>query len=443
MQPAPLECTVSRRSGPAGLAALAVLVALTAAACGPSHPSPSASPAQTTAPTHQHQAATGQPGQAAPAAAQERTRVQFEQLMGQHALVAVRLMRTIEADEPDLRSASTAALQANGQALGELVGTQFGSGERASFDQVWRRHQDELLRYAQAVKGGDEAARKAAAAALMASCDAYAAWLGGATHGRVSAASAKAVMHEHADELTSQADAYGSGDYGAAYRIEREAYEHMFALGTTVAKASLDAKDATRLDTPPEQLRSAFAMLLGEHMELITGAQRATFAKPAEFQAAGEQMNANTAALTKAMGAIVGPARAKEFQAGWSAHVDTLVAYGAAAARGDQAGKAAAERKLDTLAVGLARYLSTIVKGRLQVGLLTGAITEHDRHLLDQVDAYAAKDYAKAYSMEVDGYQQMRTVADTLVDAIGHTVKPGLPKGGSQTGGGGMAQRRP
>jgi hypothetical protein len=429
---------VSRRSGPASLAALAVLVALTASACGSSRPNPPAAPAQTTAPAHQHPAAAGQP-----AAAQEQTRVQFEQLMGQHALIAVRLMRTVEAGEGDLRGVSAAALQANGQALGDLVGTQFGSARRAGFDQVWKRHQDDLTRYGQAVAGGDEAARKAAAASLMAGCDAYATWLAGASQGRVSAASAKAVMHQHADELISQADAYGSGDYGTAYRIEREAYEHMFQLGTTVAKASLDAKDAARLDTPPEQLRSAFAMLLGEHMELITGAQRATFAKPAEFQAAGEQMNANTAALTKAMGAIVGPARAKEFQAGWSAHVDTLVAYGAAAARGDQAGKAAAERKLDTMAVALARYLNAIVKDRLKVGLLTGAITEHDRHLLEQVDAYAAKDYAKAYTMEEDGYQQMRAVADTLVDAIGHTVKPGLPVGGSQTGGGGTARRHP
>jgi hypothetical protein len=44
--------------------------------------------------------------------------------------------------------------------------------------------------------------------------------------------------------------------------------------------------------------------------------------------------------------------------------------------------------------------------------------------------------------MERAGYQQMMGVAGTLVSAIQKTVKPQLPVGGSQTGGGGTANRR-
>jgi hypothetical protein len=40
-------------------------------------------------------------------------------------------------------------------------------------------------------------------------------------------------------------------------------------------------------------------------------------------------------------------------------------------------------------------------------GPLTEAITAHDQHLIDHVDAYAAKDYSRA--------QQMLDVANTLV----------------------------
>jgi hypothetical protein len=43
--------------------------------------------------------------------------------------------------------------------------------------------------------------------------------------------------------------------------------------------------------------------------------------------------------------------------------------------------------------------------------------------------------------MELEGYQQMLEVANTLVGAIQRTVKPQLPVGGSKTGGGGMACR--
>ena len=42
--------------------------------------------------------------------------------------------------------------------------------------------------------------------------------------------------------------------------------------------------------------------------------------------------------------------------------------------------------------------------------------------------------------MQLEGYQQMLGVASTLVGAIQKTVQPGLPVGGSQTGGGGTAQ---
>lgn len=117
------------------------------------------------------------------------------------------------------------------------------------------------------------------------------------------------------------------------------------------------------------------------------------------------------------------------------------MAYTAAVAGKDEAAKAKAESKLNELAVNLAVYFSHIVRDQRAVVPLTGAITGHDTPLIDQVNAYAVGDYDKAQQIELHGYQQMLGVADTLVDAIQRTVKPGLPVGGSQTGGGGMAHR--
>jgi hypothetical protein len=88
----------------------------------------------------------------------------------------------------------------------------------------------------------------------------------------------------------------------------------------------------------------------------------------------------------------------------------------------------------------LALYFSDIVRNELPVEALSDALSVHDKHLIGQVDAYAAGDYAKAQQLQLEGYQQMLGVADTLVGAIQRTVKPQLPVGGSQTGGGGTAQ---
>jgi hypothetical protein len=422
-----------------GLVSLVIFVLAAAAACDANKPSRSGAPASTQA-GHPagHTATTTVPANTSP----KQRRAQFEQLLGQHALVAVRLMRGVVAQAPEPRQAAEAALRDNTDALSQLVTAAYGHDQGGRFTQLWQRHVTDLLSYANGVAGNDASATQTARTALLADAEAYGSWLAGASKGQVQAGAAAAGVRMHVEELMTQADAYAARDYNKAYLIERQAYEHMFTAGAGLAKASLAPELAVGFDAPPEQLRSAFAMLLGEHMELIVDTQRATFAAAPEFQAAAAQVNANSSALTKGMSAIVGPGKAKEFQSAWAEHVEGLLAYSTAVAANDQAAKEAAKENLNGIAGRLALYLSDIVRNQLPLEPLTQALGEHDQHLIDQVDAYAAKRYDQAAQMERDGYQQMLGVANTLVAAIQKTVKPQLPVGGSQTGLGGTAHRR-
>jgi len=424
-----------------GLVGLVIFVLAAAAACDSSSSSRSGASASTQA---GHPAGhTATPTTVVPAdASPKELRAQFEQLLGHHALLAVRLMRTVVAQAPDLRQAAEASLKENTGALTQLVTVAYDDAQSDRFDQLWQRTVIDLTSYAEAVDAGDAAAKQSARADLLADADAYGSWLAQASDGRVQASDAPNAMRTHVENLMKQLDAYAARDYATAYRIERQAYEHLFTAGVSLAKGSVAPKAAATLDAPPEQLRSAFAMLLGEHMELIIGAQRATFTGAPEFKAAAAQVNANSNALTKGMGAIVGPQKAAEFQSAWAEHVEGLMAYSTAVAGNDEAAKAAAEENLRGIAGRLALYLSDIVRNELPVEPLTEALSAHDTHLVDQVDAYAAKRYSEALQMERDGYQQMLGVAGTLVGAIQKTVKPQLPVGGSQTGGGGTAHRR-
>jgi hypothetical protein len=99
---------------------------------------------------------------------------------------------------------------------------------------------------------------------------------------------------------------------------------------------------------------------------------------------------------------------------------------------GGRTGKATAKRNLDGFAARLALYFSDIVNNQLAADPLTDAITMHDQHLIDHVEAYAAKRYDQAQQRELEGYQQMLGVADTLVGAIQKTVQPRLPVGAPQ-----------
>jgi hypothetical protein len=430
-----LEGIVRSRTG---LIALITFVLATAVGCGPATADRSGSSAP---PPQDHHHAVRLAAVAAPTSPRQ-LRAGFEQLLGLHALLAVRQMRSLVAAAPAFGQAAGVALQTNTDGLTRLVGSAYGGAQADGFAKLWQRHLADLMAYAKGVAGHDPSATKTTRAALLADADAYGSWLAGASRGRVRASDAAAGVRMHVEELMAQADAYGTRDYQRAYRIERAAYEHMFTAGSGLAKASVTPEVAVGLDAPPERLRSAFAMLLGEHLELIIDTQRATFASAAEFQAAAAQVNVNTAALTKAMGAIVGPKKAEEFQSAWANHVEGLLAYTAAAAGNDQNAKAVAKQNLDGFAERLGLYFSDIVKNVLAADPLTEAITAHDTHLINHVDAYAAKRYDQAQEMELEGYGQMLGVANTLVGAIQRTVKPQLPVGGSKTGGGGMACRR-
>ena len=421
----------------AGLTALATVAAVAAAGCTSSGGNDAPAPAAATATTTAHQHTT--PTALAPDASPREVRGRFEQLLGQHALLAMRLARSEADKDPDLQQVVQSSLDANTGAIQQAVGVTFDGAQADRFQQLWKGYTDDLATYADGAARGDGEGTQEARTALLDSCKDWGAWLEGASGGRVQAAQATTTAQARVTELMDQVDAYAARNYRRAYKLERDAYERTYGAGTTLARASLPAREAAGLDAAPEQLRSAFAMLLGEHMELVVDAQRATFAGSPEFQAAAAQVNANTATLTKAMSGIVGPQKAAEFERAWANHVEGLLAYSTAVAGNDEAAKETAAQNLSGFGARLALYFSDIVRNELPVEALTDVLGVHDKHLIDQVNAYAADDYAKAEKLQLEGYQQMLGVANTLVDAIQRTVKSGLPVGGSQTGGGGTA----
>jgi hypothetical protein len=428
------------RTGPA-LVALVLLAALAACDAQPAK-RPAAAPSTTQA-SDEHAAHQG--GAAAPAASPARPKelaAVLEQYFAVHTLLAVRQARSVLTANGAYRQAADHELEEYTEELSEIVGGAYGDDQEERFKEVWEQTTADAGAYTQAVAAKDDAARDKARQALGGDADAYGSWLAGASDGREAAGDAAAQLKTHVQQLMDHADAYAAQDYTRAYRVERDAYEHMFAAGTALAKAGVTPKAAATLDTPVEKLRAAFAMLLGEHMQLIIDAQRATFAGAAEFKAAAAQVNANTEALTKGMGAIVGPKKAAEFQSAWAEHVEGLLDYSTALASHDDAERAVVREKMRGYGARLALYLSDIVRNELPLEPITQALGQHDQHLVDQIDAYAAKRFDEAQEKEVEGYGQMLGVANTLVGALQRTVKPQLPVGGSQTGGGSTANWR-
>jgi hypothetical protein len=236
-----------------------------------------------------------------------------------------------------------------------------------------------------------------------------------------------------------QADAYAAHDYVTADRLYRESYQHTYDLGLTLADALLPAADRATLRAPIWRLRSQLGKLLAEHAVLVEDVTRAAVTNTPDFTAAGEMINGNTSDLAAAVDTLFGAAAAKQFQALWASHVEELVAYSGATAAGDSARKQQARTKLQDFERGMAAVLAPATGGRMTAAGLDTALQDHDQMLLRHADAYAAKDYKTAQDVAGQTYEHMFELARQLADGFGATVAARLPRGGAQTGYGGLA----
>jgi hypothetical protein len=136
---------------------------------------------------------------------------------------------------------------------------------------------------------------------------------------------------------------------------------------------------------------------------------------------------------------LFGVPAAKKFQTLWADHVDGLMAYTTAVVKNDAGKKATANAQLNEYAGSLGDFLAGASGRRIPASKLTQAIIMHDQMLQQQADAFEAKNYKKAYDLTYDSYQQMSALAGQLAGAFSATAAKKAPKGGPQTGLGGMA----
>jgi hypothetical protein len=424
---------------------LAGALVLGACGCTASHPARAASSASPT----RSAAAQGMQGMQMPAAAPTAQAVELhigmEELFGQDVFVGIRVTRSRLRGDPDFTQAAVSALSRNSDDLTKLFAQVYGKAKAQQFRQLWEAKQEGLVAYARAVSQHDEAAQATARGQLDAFPGRVAQFLHDLSAGKIATSTVSSHLGTHVDDLLRFTDAYAAGDYATAYRIERVDYERQFAFGTGIAAGIEENRDGhlpASFDSPLTRLRSALGELLGEHMQLVVDAMGAALRGGPEFKADAAQVNADTKQLAGAFGVLFGPSSGAAFTSVWGDHVDALVAYSGAVATKDQQGKNQALAQLRAFEKHLSTFLSTSTDGRLTAPVLSDVLHMHDRDLVEQLDAYASGNFTTAYNVAYEGYQHMFAVAAALSGAIGPTIAARLPKGGVQTGGGGMAGAR-
>jgi hypothetical protein len=369
-------------------------------------------------------------------------RAQLEQVLGQHAILTVRLTRARLRGDEDLAQSADEALSKNAADIAAPIGAFYGAEAAETFEQTWFNHVTYVFNYARGVADDDAAVASEARHQLDSYATDLSEFLAEATHQAIPAEVLTEELRMHVDQLLEQVDAYAAEDYERAFQLERESYAHIFPLGKTLA-AGIVTGDGGELpadfDSPARELQSQLGMRFGEHAELAVDAMRSGISNYPDFPAAAATLDQNTREITAMIESMFGAASARSFQALWADHIDAFVAYTQALAQNDEAAQDAAKERLTEFNSDFANFLSTSTQGRLGTAALADAFVMHEEMLLKQINEYAAANYGTAHQVSYEAYQHMFALADQAATAIGDTVAAGSPSGGAQTGGGGMA----
>jgi hypothetical protein len=365
----------------------------------------------------------------------------LQSLLGDHALLALDMMRARVGVDEDLAQATNAALGRNTSDLQAAVTAVYGSAVAGEFATAWSAHVTALFNYARGVGNKDANAQAQAKSQLTQYEQAIGQVLNRVTRGRLSSSMLADAIRMHVNDLIAATDSFASGDFGGAYRTQRMAYAHMFEFGAVLAGgiAASFGRSSASLASPGWRLQSKLGMLLGEHVALTTESMRAAGGSAPSFQAVSDSMNANTIDLTQGIQVLLGRSAATRFAVLWAAHIDALISYAVGVGSHDSNRQTQALGRLSQFQAGLSHLLATATGSRLPAAALQDAFAMHDGMLREQETAYVASDFEKAHDVSFTAYKQMFAFAAQLAAAVASAQAANAPRGGAATGGGGMA----
>jgi hypothetical protein len=363
-------------------------------------------------------------------------RNQLETLLGHHVTLVIRFMRATVSGNPGFVDTAHAALVRNTRDLTDALRPAVGPQQAQAFGDLWQQQVQALFSYAAGVRDDDQDVKDAALAELDVFIEDQSALLAELTDGRLPRDETAQHLRRKVAQLTEQVDAYAEGDYERSYRLQRTAYALMFPIGIALADAT---QEMPARQTPTDQLSSALARLLGEHVEIAIDTMRAGVDGAPEFEAAAGALNANTEDIAGAMDSLFGAERAEAFNQLWADHINLFVEYTVAVAENDEAAKSDVAARFDQVVNRFGTSLENTTDGEVDADVVRRAMTGHERQLFEQIEVYADQRYGEAHDLSYVAYEHIRTTADSLAMGFADAVSENLPLGGPQTGGGATA----
>jgi hypothetical protein len=158
------------------------------------------------------------------------------ELLGEHWELAIDLMQAAPGGGKTFDAIGN-EVNLNTRDLGAAMNVLFGADTAGRFLDLWGRHLEALVTYAQAVTGNDSTNRQAALTQLSDFERRLGALMSTGTAGRLTAPQLADTYVMHDQMLLGQFDAIARHDFPAAYQQDYQGYQHMFGVADTLAKA--------------------------------------------------------------------------------------------------------------------------------------------------------------------------------------------------------------
>ena len=357
------------------------------------------------------------PTSATPAAG---LRVGLNALLSEHVyLAAAATNAALGGRQPEFEAAA-AALDANSVDVARAIGSVYGPDAEQAFLPLWRKHIGMVVEYTVGAATGDRARQEKAVNDLVGYTQDFGAFLSGANPNLPKAVVADLVKH-HVLTLKAVIDAQAAKDQDRVYTALRTGAGHMQMIADPLAGAiakQFPDKIAGASDAPAASLRTALNLALREHVYLASAATGAALAgRDAEFKAAAGALDANSVAISKAIGSVYGPDAEKAFLPLWRKHIGMVVDYTVGKATNDQAKQDRAVSDLIDYTQDFGAFLSG-ANPNLPKAVVADLVKHHVVTLKNVIDAQAAKDHARAFVAERTGAGHMQMIADPLAEAI-------------------------
>ncbi len=171
--------------------------------------------------------------------------------------------------------------------------------------------------------------------------------------------------------------------------------------------------------SPAADLRASLEFLLQEHVYLAgIATNEALSGRMDGFHAAAATLDANSDAITAAIGSVYGKAAGDAFGPLWKKHIGFFVDYTTAIAGGDQAKADKAKADLAAYAGEFGAFLESATGGALTKDAVAKLVGDHASTLIAAIDAQKAGDATKAFTALKAAAGHMTMIAEPLAAAI-------------------------